>query len=74
MKHMKREHVDSSAMLSVGYDSRKHVLEIEFPAHTVYDYLDVPEFKFIALMNAESKGDYYNRAIKPYHPYRLVKK
>lgn len=71
---MKRQYVDSTAMLSVGYNSKTHILEIEFPAHTIYDYLDVPEYKYTALMNAESKGEYYNKAIKPFHQYKLVKK
>lgn len=39
---MKREPVESEAMLGVGYDGRRRVLEIEFADHDVYDYFDVP--------------------------------
>ncbi len=69
---MKRINVISSSIISVGYDSNAHVLEIEFPAGTVYDYLDVPPAEYDNLLHAESKGKYFNTFIKPIYEYKQV--
>ena len=61
---MRRTAVESSTMLSVGYDSTEHVLEIEFTSGVVYQYLEVPATIFKALMDADSKGRYFNREIR----------
>lgn len=69
---MKRTHVISSSMISVGYNAKNKILEIEFPAGTVYDYFKVPESEYESLMNAESKGKYFNEYIKPFYLYKQV--
>ncbi len=55
---MQRQQVDSSNLKSIGYE--KQVLEIEFQNGDVYQYFDVPKDEYIALMNAESHGKYFN--------------
>jgi hypothetical protein len=69
---VKRSHVTSSSIVSVGYDRRAAVLEVEFQRGRVYQYLDVPPEEFDALMAAESKGRFVNGVIKPAHRYRAA--
>lgn len=69
---MKRVHVISRAMRSVGYDAKKKILEVEFPAHTIYDYIGVPLKVYKALMEADSKGSYYNTYIKEVYPFNQI--
>jgi len=52
-------------MISVGYDFETRVLEIEFIDGAIYQYFDVPEEIYQGLLNAESKGRYFNLVIKP---------
>lgn len=62
---MKREKVISTSLKSVGYDVANRVLEVKFlETGEVYQYLDVPQEIHTALMNAESKGRYFNKYVK----------
>ena len=69
---MYRRPVDSTLIRSVGYDIASSVLEVEFDAGTVYEYYDVPLSVYSALMEAESKGSYFNDHIKDMYPYAQV--
>jgi KTSC domain len=69
---MKRIHVESSSLVSVGYDSEFSTLEVEFHAGGLYRYFAVPQFIFEKLMTAESKGAYVNDHIKSRFPFRRV--
>jgi len=51
-------------MQSVGYDSDSQTLEIEFTTGSVYDYLNIPQHEYDAMMNSDSKGKYFNANIK----------
>jgi len=61
---MRRQAVDSTTMRAVGYDQTKRVLEVEFQSGALYQYLDVPRVIFQKLLNAESKGRYFNHEIR----------
>jgi hypothetical protein len=61
---MKRDPVSSSLIVSVGYDSQRHILEIEFQSGTVYQYFSVPEQDYRELMSASSHGSHFNAYIK----------
>jgi hypothetical protein len=61
---MERRPVESSNLKSVGYDSSKQILEIEFKDRSVYQYFTVPESVFQNLMTAGSKGSYLNTHVK----------
>jgi KTSC domain len=63
-EEMQRTAVDSTTMRSVGYDAAEQVLEIEFTSGAVYQYVDVPAAIFDRLMQAESKGRYFNDEIR----------
>ncbi len=56
---MIRKTVVSSNIQSVGYDSSKQVLEIEFKGSGVYRYYDVPEEEYSGLLDADSIGKYF---------------
>ena len=66
---MIRQSVSSSAIRSVGYDASKKILEIQFTSFTTYRYRNVHESIYYGLMNASSKGTYFNRYIKDRFPY-----
>jgi hypothetical protein len=69
---MQRQPVESSTLQSVGYDSERHVLEVEFENGSVYHYFLVPRSIYRGLMAAESKGRFLNAKIKDvYRSQRL---
>ncbi|HEY0036470.1 MAG TPA: KTSC domain-containing protein, partial [Longimicrobium sp.] len=57
---------------SVGYDAGRRVLEVEFLNGGVYEYGDVPDEVYRALLEVDSKGRYLNAEIKPDHPSRRM--
>jgi hypothetical protein len=57
--------VNSSSILSVGYDRAAHTLELEFQSGAVYQYRQVPEAAYRLLLNAPSIGEFVNKVIKP---------
>jgi hypothetical protein len=62
--HIPRHHVESSALRSVGFSKRRHILEIEFTNGAIYRYADVPSSVYRDLLSADSKARYYNLNIK----------
>ena len=69
---MKRTHVESSNIESIGYDSKSQTLEIEFLNGSLYQYFDVPETVFEKLMGADSHGRYLNSNIKGHYRFSKV--
>lgn len=61
---MKRTFVSSSNIASIGYDSARRILEVEFLNRSVYQYFGVPESIYNGLMNAPSHGSYFDECIK----------
>ena len=66
---MNRESVESSNLVSVGYDGNTATLEIEFIRNSVYQYFDVPEMIYGGLMQASSKGGYFHANIRDRYRY-----
>jgi hypothetical protein len=60
---MERASVESSNLVSVGYDKNTSTLEIEFRSGT-YQYFDVPHHIYEELMRSSSKGTYHHQNIK----------
>ncbi|MFN3640883.1 MAG: KTSC domain-containing protein, partial [Flavobacterium sp.] len=56
--------VASSNIASVGYDKKAHILEIEFHHGAIYQYVDVPEKVYKALMNSHAIGSFFMNEIK----------
>lgn len=69
---MERRSVESSNLKSVGYDSAKQILEIEFK-DSVYQYFSVPESVFQNLMSAGSKGSYLHSHVKGKFRYEKLR-
>ena len=61
---MLRQPVSSSALRSVGYDPRQHVLEVEFENRNVHWFLKVPDELYQGLLRAPSVGTFFNDQIK----------
>ena len=69
---MEMNHVESSNILTVGYDDDEAKLEIEFNSGAAYEYYDVPRHVYDELMSAGSKGSYAAHNIyKNYHQQRI---
>jgi hypothetical protein len=68
-RFMKRKPVDSSSIISVGYDSAGQILELEFERGKVYQYFDVPEPVYKRLLESDSIGGFVNREIKDVYDY-----
>lgn len=66
---MNRKNVVSSNIHSIGYS--EGTLEIEFLNGGIYQYSNVPEIVYTALINADSHGRYFNAYIK--NSYRTTK-
>lgn len=56
--------VSSSAIVAVGYDATTKRMKIRFVEGHSYDFCGVPEGIFNGLLNARSKGAYYNEYIR----------
>ena len=61
---MERVAVESSNILSVGYDEALSVLEVEFKGGSVYQYSGVPKEIAMGLIEAESPGKYFAENIR----------
>lgn len=68
---MNRTPVESSNVVSIGYDPNSMTLEVEFKDGAVYQYFDVPEAIYQELMQASSIGQYMHNSIR--NAYRYAK-
>ena len=57
-------HVNSSAISAIAYDQRTMRMRIRFIQGDTYDFCGVPAHIFQGLLNARSKGTYYNDHIR----------
>lgn len=61
---MDRNPVESSDVVSVGYDEDEMLMEVEFQTGSIYLYFDVSRDFYDQFMRAESKGQFVNYIIK----------
>jgi hypothetical protein len=61
---MRSKRMHSNALQGAAYDQRHHVLVVFFRSGTAYRYADVPERLFDELVEAASKGQYYQANIR----------
>jgi hypothetical protein len=71
-RRVRRIPVASSMMVEVGYDAAQRILEIEFRTGGVYRYLDVPEQVFRDLLDARSKGRFFQANIEGLYEFDRV--
>ena len=64
--------VQSSMMTRVEYDEEAREFDITFTSGKTYRYLDVPLEIYVGLLDAESKGEFFNDAIKDEFVYGAV--
>lgn len=73
---MNRTAVESSNILSVGYQSKERRLEVEFHNNAVYQYSDVPMAVWTEIMrrhkSKESIGKYFNANVRNTYKYERV--
>lgn len=69
---MERQPVVSGNVHSVGYDSQRCILEVQFHNGSVYHYYAVPAHIHQGLMAAPSKGQYLHREVKSRYRYKKV--
>lgn len=70
---MKRTPIqNSSNIASIGYDESSSTLEIEFLNNSIYQYFDVPQHIYQALMLADSQGQYLAQNVKGVYRYSKI--
>ncbi|MPZ57950.1 MAG: KTSC domain-containing protein [Rhizobiales bacterium] len=66
-------HVESSMITQVEYDDSADELDIVFSSGKAYRYFGVPPEVYAGLLDAESKGQFFNDEIKDEYPYAEVR-
>jgi len=56
--------VESTTLATVAYDEARELLQLEFCSRSVYLYFGVPATVHQALLEAPSKGRFFNRTIR----------
>jgi hypothetical protein len=69
---MKRKQIDSSSIVSIGYDVFNRILEVEFTSHIVFQYSDVPLDVYEGLLSSPSRGAFFNKMIREKYSTRRV--
>jgi hypothetical protein len=65
----KRVFINSRELRWIKYEPDRRVLTAEFIAGGTYEYREVPKSKFTALLEAESRGRYFNANIRSHYHY-----
>ena len=65
--------VESSLLASVSYDAAAAILEVRFRDEAVYQFTEVPLHIFQDLLQAGSKGTYFNHHIRGLYPYSMLR-
>ena len=66
--------VESTTLATVAYDDVQELLWLEFRSRAIYQYSSVPAAVHEALLQAPSRGSYFNRVIRGRFPYTRVSK
>lgn len=69
---MQRIPVESSDIVSIGYDAKGRVLEIEFKENRVYQYFDVEPRVYELFLRADSYGEYFYANINKHYRYKRI--
>ena len=65
--------LSSSQLESVAYDSLLHIMWIRFREHgSLYEYCDVPQWKYDGLLSAASPGSFHATHIRCVHQYHEI--
>lgn len=69
---IKRSPVNSSNIVSVGYDEKSKTLDVEFYSGTMYRYTDVPPIIHERMVSTDSVGSFFARFVKKAFPYKKI--
>ncbi len=69
---MRATAVESTTLVTVSYDDARELLQLEFCSRAVYQYFGVPVGVHQSLLDASSRGRYFNQAVRGRFPYRLI--
>lgn len=69
---MNETRVESTTLMAVAYDDARKILRLEFRSGAIYYYYGVPAALHEILLEAASKGSYFNRAIRGRFPCVLA--
>ena len=64
--------VDSTTLVTVSYEDAQGLLQLDFCSRAGYQYFRVPALVHHSLLDASSKGRYFNQAIRGRFPYRRI--
>jgi hypothetical protein len=70
--HMQPVDLESKSLATVRYDPAVRQLEVAFRTGKRYLYFLVPSHYYQRLLQAESKGAYFNRHIRNRFPYQQL--
>ncbi len=68
--HVLEIFLDSSHIVSAGYDRERQILYLKFLGNEIFLYYDVPEYVYYDFMYAESHGRYALKYIYPRFRYK----
>ena len=61
---MLRKQVSSTMAKSIGYDERARILEIEFQSGEVWQYDELPQSVYLAMLVSPSVGKFFQAHIR----------
>ena len=64
--------IRSSSLAQVAYDRHQSILRVQFRDGTAYEYDGVPLTPYLDLLQADSKGAYFNRHIRNHYPAKRL--
>lgn len=64
--------VESTSLAAIGYDTARAHLEIEFRSGVRYRYASVPADVFTRLVEADSKGRFFNEHVRTRYAYERL--
>lgn len=64
--------VESTTLARAAYDEQERLLWLEFRSRALYCYFGVPATIYRELLDATSKGTYFNRNIRGRFPYKRL--
>jgi len=69
---MKMRELDSSSLAAAGYDAGHHQLTLAFRHGGLYRYFGVPRRTYRALLQAESKGQFFTGRIRGHYRFEKL--
>ena len=69
---MTRVDLQSTSLNAATYQDQSAFLDLEFRSGAIYRYLEVPPYTYRELLQAESKGRYFNQHIQNRFAYAKI--